>query len=181
MSQYFGAHSGLDELQPQRASILLHDGESRQFDLGGRVVQVSQLGFAQTDGDLFVYVPKGKVLFTGNPIISGGPSIPWLLDGHSVEALATLRKVRRTFPSDAIVVPGHGTPTDMKAIDRHIAYLEELQKDVGAAVAAGLDAKQTSAKVSEQMQGQYGAYKIYPWVHSQLNVAKVYEEQTHRH
>ena len=32
-------------------------------------------------------------MWTGNPVIATKPSLPWLLDGHLVETLSTLRKV----------------------------------------------------------------------------------------
>lgn len=176
MSKYFGTHSGLDELQPQPAAIVLHDGDSRDFDLGGIAVSVMHLGFAQTEGDLFVWVAAGHVLFTGNPIISQGPAFSWLLDGRSAEALATLKQLRSRFPPQTTVVPGHGVPTQMATVDAHIGYLEELRRQVAAAVAAGLDAGQTATRVGEVMQARYGAYKIYPWVHTEVNVGKVYQE-----
>ena len=176
MSQYFGSDSGLGELTPQRAEILLRDGETRNIDLGGKVVRVVHLGFAQSQGDLFVYVPSDKVLFTGNPILSGGPSFSWLLDGHAADATATLKRIRAEFPADTVIVPGHGAPTDMSAVDRHIAYLEELQREVAAAKAEGLTVAQASARVGERMQANWGAYKMYPFIHTELNVAKTYAE-----
>lgn len=155
---------------------MLGDGETKDIDLGGKVVRIMHLGFAQTEGDLFVSVPADKVLFTGNPIISAGPSMPWLFDGHSRESLATLKRLRAMLPDDTIVVPGHGVPTTMATVDGHIHYIEELEREVSAAIADGLDAAQTAERVGQRMQARYGAYKIYPWVHTQVNVGKVYEE-----
>lgn len=176
MSQYFGHNSGLDELKPQPAAILMKDGETKQLDLGGISVTVQHLGFAQTDGDLFVYVPSAKVLFTGNPVISGGPSFSWLLDGKSGQALATLEKLKATFPAEALVVPGHGVPTGMAAIDAHIRYLTELRAGVQAAIRDGLDAPKTAERVGQELAPKYGTYKIYGWVNTQLNVVKTFQE-----
>jgi glyoxylase-like metal-dependent hydrolase (beta-lactamase superfamily II) len=176
MSQYFGTSSGLQELKPMPAAILMKDGESRDFDLGGKVVNVKHLGFAQTTGDLFVWIASDKVLFTGNPIISGGPSFSWLLDGRSNEALVTLERLRQEFPDDAILVPGHGVPTGMAAIDAHIRYLTDLRQEVAAALSDGLDQPAAVDRVSKRLAPSYGAYKIYPWVNTQLNVVKVYDE-----
>lgn len=178
MTQFFGSDSGLQELEAQAADILLRDGETRDIDLGNKVVRIAHLGFAQTAGDLFVSVPADKVLFAGNPIISEGPSLPWLLDGHHAEARATLERLRGLFPDDMTIVPGHGVPTTTAVIDRHIRYLRELEGEVAAAIAAGLDAKQTSERVGQRMQAAYGGYKIYAWVHTELNVGKVYEALT---
>ncbi|HEY4178054.1 MAG TPA: MBL fold metallo-hydrolase [Kofleriaceae bacterium] len=176
MSKYFGQHSGLQELEPQPAAILMKDGEKKEIDLGGVTVDIEHLGFAQTDGDLFVYVPGAKVLFTGNPVISGGPSFSWLLDGKSGQALATLEKLKATFPADAIVVPGHGVPTGMAAIDAHIRYLTDLRTEVQTALSEGLDEAKTAERVGNDLAPKYGTYKIYGWVNTQLNVAKTFAE-----
>ncbi len=176
MGQNFGSESGLSELTPQSAEILFQDGESRDIDLGGKIVRVMHLGFAQSQGDLFVYVPSDKVLFTGNPILSGGPSFSWLLDGHVADATATLRRIRAEFPADTIIVPGHGVPTDMGAVDRHIAYLEELQREVASAKAEGLTSEQTQARVTERMAAAWGQYKVFPFIHTQVNIPKTYAE-----
>ena len=175
MKQYFGRNSGLDELKPQRAQILLQDGARVQFELGNKSVQVMHLGFAQTDGDLFVWLPTEKVLFTGNPIISDGPSLPWLLDGKLDASLTTMRKLLALLPRDAVVVPGHGRPTSVAAIEYPIGYLDELKKQVSAAVAEGLTEAETVQRLAGSMK-HYAGYKIFPWVHSQINVPKTYQE-----
>jgi cyclase len=175
MMQNFGKNQGLEELKPQPAQILLNDGANVDLDLGGRSVKILHLGFAQTNGDLFVWLPKEKIVYTGNPIISEGPSLPWLLDGKIEAALATLHKLLDMLPPDAIVVPGHGEPTDAGAIKHSIAYLEELKTRAADAVAKGLSEKETVDLLTETMK-QYAGYKIYPWVHSQINVPKTYEE-----
>lgn len=180
MSQYFGSNSGLGELKPTPAAILLKDGERRDLDLGGKVVTVEHLGFAQTTGDLFVWIASDKVLFTGNPVISGGPSFSWLLDGRSSDALTTLERVRTAFPDDATVVPGHGVPTGMTAIDAHIRYLTDLRREIAAALSDGLDQAAASVSVGKRLEPRYGTYRIYPWVNTQLNVAKVYDELKRR-
>ncbi|PTY07875.1 MBL fold metallo-hydrolase [Opitutaceae bacterium EW11] len=175
MMQYFGRNSGMDELRPQRAQILLQDGARVQFELGNKSVQVLHLGFAQTDGDLFVWLPAEKVIFTGNPIISDGPSLPWLLDGKMDASLTTMRKLLALLPRDAVVVPGHGRPTGIAAIEYPIGYLEELKRQVSAAIADGLTEAETVQRLAVSMT-RYAGYKIFPWVHSQINVPKTYQE-----
>lgn len=175
MKQYFGTNQGLDELKAQRADILLGDGASIDLDLGGKPVRVMHIGFAQTEGDLFVWLPGDKVLFTGNPIISGGPSLPWLLDGKLDQALATLKKLRAMLPGDAVVVPGHGYPAGVESIDYPIGYLGELRQKVADAAGQGLSEEATVARLNESMK-QYNGYRIFGWVHSQINVPKTYQE-----
>ena len=173
MSQFFGKNQGLDELQPQHASLLLENGDKITVDLGGKQIEIMHLGFAQTAGDLFVWLPKEKVLYTGNPIVAMAPAIPWLLDGHLVEATATLKTLRSMLPDDAVVVPGHGVPTGVKTIDYYIAYLETLKSQVQEAIAKGLSSEETVKTVT---MTDYNGYKLYPWVHAQINVPKAYQE-----
>lgn len=173
MKQYFGSNQGLDELKPQRAHVLIHDGAVIEVDLGGKRVRIMHLGFAQTLGDLFVWLPNDKIIYTGNPIIAIPPALPWLLDGRLGESLATMRKLRRLLPDETVVVPGHGYPTDVKAIDFPIAYLEQLKTEVQAAIERGLPEKETVEAVTMK---EYSGYKIFPWVHSQINVPKTYRE-----
>lgn len=180
MKQNFGADQGMDELKPQPAQVLLRDGANIDINLGGKSVNVLHLGFAQTAGDLFVWLPNEKVLYTGNPIISDGPSLPWLLDGKLEAALATSRKLLAMMPKDAIVVPGHGAPAGVGAIEHSIAYLEDLKKRVTEAVAQGLSEQETVDRLTESMK-QYNGYKIYPWVHSKINVPKAYQELKKAH
>ena len=173
MEQNFGTDQGLDELKPVLAHILLGDGADMSLDLGGEEVRIRHLGFAQTDGDLFVTTADSKVVFTGNPVIAKAPALPWLLDGHLLESIATLKTLRSMLADDAIVVPGHGLPTDVVAIEFHITYLEELKCQVAAAIAAGKSKEEAVEAVA--MPG-YADYQLHSWVHLQLNVPAAYDE-----
>jgi glyoxylase-like metal-dependent hydrolase (beta-lactamase superfamily II) len=173
MEQNFGTNQGLDELRPVPATILLEDDADMTLDLGGAEIRIRRLGFAQTAGDLFVTTAQGKVVFTGNPVIASAPALPWLLDGHLVESIATMKALRDTLPDDAIVVPGHGAPTGVAAIEYHITYLEELSRQVEAAIAAGKSREDTVKAVA---MPDYAGYKLHPWVHLQVNVPAAYDE-----
>lgn len=173
METYFGKDQGLDELKPVPANILLKDGADMTVDLGGNKVRIRHLGFAQTPGDLFVTTAGGKVGFTGNPVIAKAPALPWLLDGHMSESLATMKALRGVLPDDAIVVPGHGEPTDVAAIEYHIKYLEDLKSRVAAEIAAG---KSKEDAVKDFKMEEYAGYKLHPWVHVQVNVPAAYDE-----
>ena len=173
MEQNFGTDQGLDELKPVLAHVLLGDGADMSVDLGGAEVRIRHLGFAQTNGDLFVTTADGKVVFTGNPVIAKAPALPWLLDGHLQESIATLKALRSMLAEDAIVVPGHGVPTDVATIEFHITYLEELQRQVVAAIAAGMSKEEAVEAVA---MTDYAGYQLHPWVHLQVNVPAAYDE-----
>ncbi|WP_224372741.1 MBL fold metallo-hydrolase [Hyalangium versicolor] len=172
MTGAFGADQGFDEIRPVAADILVKDS-GWSVDLGNVTVEARYQGFGQTEGDLFVWVPSAKVLWTGNPLIAQPPAIPWLLDGHAHEVRQTLAAVQASLPSDAIVVPGHGRPSNPQLFDFSIRYLDALQSQVRVAVDHHRSLEQTVSDVSlKDFQG----YALWGWIHTQVNVPKTYAE-----
>lgn len=173
MMKNFGKGRGIEQAVARTGDILIPDKASLTLDLGGQIVEIKDFGFAQTGGDLFVWHPKAKALWTGNPIISTKPALPWLLDGHLLETLATMRAVYAAVPSDTKVVPGHGPVTDPSAIKWHIDYLADVRDGVKAAIAKGLTLEQT---VKSLPLSKYKGYGLYGWVHPSLNVPAAYKD-----
>ncbi len=173
MIQNFGEGRGIEEIRPSDADILIGEGGGLTLDLGGRTVDIQDFGFAQTGGDLFVSVPEAKVLWTGNPVIAEPPALPWLLDGHLVETLATLTAVEAHFAADTKVVPGHGPVTTMAAIKWNIEYLTAVRDEVKKAVDQGLSLEDTVKQVALP---QFEGYALWGWVHPTLNVPAAYKD-----
>lgn len=173
MIQNFGQGRGIEEITPVDPDILVAQGGKLILDLGNKAVEIMDFGFAQTGGDLFIWEPGSKVLWTGNPIITVKPSLPWLLDGHLLETLDTLKKVYAFLPEDARIVPGHGTVMDREAIKWHIDYLDTVKTQVQKAIDDGLTLEQTVERV--QMP-EFGGYALFGWVHPALNVPAAYRD-----
>lgn len=169
----FGKGRGIEAARARTGDILVPKGGALTLDLGGKRVEIRDFGFAQTGGDLWVWVPEDKVLFAGNPVIAEPPSIPWLLDGNLVETLATMQRVRAFLPADATIVPGHGRPIAKAGLDWHIEYLTALRDQTRAAIAKGATLEQAVAEVEVP---RAASYAIYGWVHKQINVPAAYEE-----
>jgi glyoxylase-like metal-dependent hydrolase (beta-lactamase superfamily II) len=173
MMQNFGSDSGIAEAKPVAADLLVPAGGSLAVDLGGIKVDLVDHGFAQTGGDLFVSVPSAKALWSGNAVISQGPALPWLLDGHLTETLATLSGLQAAYPADTVLVPGHGPVTDMAAVQWSVAYLTALRDGVKASVEAGATLEETVAAVQLP---EYQGYAIFGWIHPAVNVPAAYAE-----
>lgn len=172
MEANFGADQGLHEVTPVAADIEVGSAPW-SVDLGGVTVEARHHGFGQTEGDLFVYVPSAKVMWTGNPLIGEAPAIPWLLDGHTHDVHATLAAVQAYLPADALVVPGHGRPMGIDGFEFSIGYLDALISEVEAAVDAGLGQDETVAQVTlDAFQG----YALWDWVHVVVNVPVTWTE-----
>jgi glyoxylase-like metal-dependent hydrolase (beta-lactamase superfamily II) len=171
MVQYFGAKRGIEDVEARTADIIVDD--KKIIDLGNKKVEIRHFGFAQTPGDLFVWVPKDKVLWTGNPVVAQKPALPWLLDGRHQEVLATLKKIRAFLPETAIVVPGHGVPIKPEDMDFKIQYLEALHNQTKNAVDKGLSLEQIKKTVTlPEFQG----YGLFGWVHFGVNLPAAYKD-----
>jgi cyclase len=173
MIKNFGQGRGIEEIKPIVADVLIPKDGKLILNLGGKSVEIIDFGFAQTGGDLFVWEPESKVMWTGNPIITVKPSLPWLLDGHLVETLTSLQKVYDFLPEDARVVPGHGSVMTKKDLKWHIDYLATVKKEVGAAIAEGLTLEQTVERVK---MPDFQGYALHGWVHPGLNVPAAYKD-----
>lgn len=177
MVQYFGASRGIEDVVARTADIVLEDGALYEVDLGNKKVEIRHFGFAQTEGDLLIWVPEDKVFWTGNPVVAQPPALPWLLDGKHEEVLATLKKVREFLPEDAVVVPGHGVPIQPKDIEFKIRYLESLHTEVKNAVDQGMTLEEAQKNITlPDFQG----YALFGWVHSGVNVPNTYKDLSNK-
>ena len=173
MIQNLGAGRGIEEIKPRTGDVLVPAGGRITLDLGGKLVEVIDFGFAQTGGDLFVWDPGAKVMWTGNAIVAAKPALPWLLDGHLVETLATLTSVYDFLPADARIVPGHGVAIGREELKWHIDYLEAIKQNVGDAINKGMTLEQTVAAVKLP---EFRGYALFDWVHPSLNVPAAFKD-----
>lgn len=74
------------------------------IDLGGREVQVKFLGRANTNGDAVVYLPRERIVATGDIVVH---PTPYVSDGYPTEWIQTLDKLGALDATT--IVPGHGT------------------------------------------------------------------------
>ncbi len=173
MIKNFGTGRGIEPIKARSGDVLVPSGGRVTLDLGGKRVEIIDFGFAQTGGDLFVWEPDAKVMWSGNAIIASRPALPWLLDGHLIETLATLRSVYAFLPADARIVPGHGVVMGREEMKWQIDYLEAVRQGVEKAVAEGLSLEQTVQRVSLP---EFRGYALFDWVHPGLNVPAAFKD-----
>ena len=118
-----------------------------QLSLGGEVVKVLSLGSGHTDGDLVAYLPKRKLLVTGDLFVGLDGVHVFDEDGANLAELADT--LQRLLELDVErIVPGHGELTDRAALVRVAAFMAEMKRQVSEARAAGLSEDETAAKVT---------------------------------
>ncbi|MGW2233342.1 MBL fold metallo-hydrolase [Streptomyces sp. NPDC001759] len=110
-----------------RDTLTLHLGDDR--------AELIHLGpAAHTTGDTAVWLPRQRVLFTGDVVMNG--VTPFCLMGSVYGSLAALRHLRALDP--LTVVPGHGPVGGPELIDADEEYFHRLVRQAERGVAAGL-------------------------------------------
>jgi cyclase len=112
--------------------------------LGGRRIDLIHLGRAHTRGDVFIYLPKERVLFSGDVVVNG--RVPAAMDAYVSSWIRVLEQVQSLAVD--VVVPGHGLLGDKSTISEQHAFLTELKRQVQERFAAGKSAEETAAELS---------------------------------
>src|SRR5882672_10005410 len=92
---------------------------------GGREIQILLLGRGHTDGDIFIHLPKEKVVVTGDALIDW---MPFMNDGYPEEWVQTLDALEKFDFTH--IIPGHGDV----ASKAHLAFFRGYLADLIAAV-----------------------------------------------
>ena len=138
----FAAHAAdFDEIAPLAPDVTMN--EKMTLFRGSREIQIIFLGRAHTGGDVVVYFPQDRLVFTGD-IAFAGPS--FLGDGYVDEWPETLENLR-ALDFD-VFVPGHGRPvTDLSSLEKAQEYYRVLWERTAEMHAAGVPAAEVGATI----------------------------------
>jgi cyclase len=157
-------------------SLLYHD--QMIFDDGKHRVELRYFGVAHTHGDGFAWLPKERILFTGDAAVNGPYN--YMGDGDSaawVETLAEARKLGAT-----VVAPGHGPVGDGHVIDAQQQFFIDLRSEVEQR--KGFAPDRVQAEVSAIRAVLLKRHATYidtsekPVASFEAQVAQVYKEMT---
>jgi cyclase len=109
------------------------------FDDGKHRVELLHFGVAHTRGDGFAWLPKEKILFTGDACVNGPYN--FMGDGDSEQWVKTLEGAKKLGAT--AVCPGHGPMGTGDLLEDQQKYFVELRKQV----------KKVARKSPEQMKG----------------------------
>lgn len=128
-------------VKPQPPTLALDD--SMTLYRGGREIRILFLGRGHTGGDLVVYLPKERVVATGDLLVAG---TSYLGDAYLTEWSATLDKLRAL--DFEWTLPGHGDAFQGKAkIDHFQAYLADFWKQARTLHDQGLSAEEAARRI----------------------------------
>jgi len=122
-----------------RTEMTLH----RTFQGNDREIQIRFIGRAHTAGDVVVYLPKEKVVMTGDMMVGAG--ISNMSDAYVNEWVTTLDNLKKI--DFETILPGHGEAfTDKAKIDYWQAYLRDVWTEVSKLKAQGVSAEDAAKR-----------------------------------
>jgi len=117
------------------------------LDVGGRRVELYEVGPAHTAGDTIVYVPDARTVYTGDILFIGGTPIVWAGPLSNWIAACDLM-----LGLDAhTVVPGHGPLTDAAGIVAVRDYLSFVDEAATARHSSGMDAFDAARDIGREL------------------------------
>ena len=134
--------NAIETVVPTPPNITL-EREMTLFQLaarGSREIRILHFGRAHTGGDVVVYLPQERVVFTGDMM---GPGLSYMGDGHVDEWPAALEALK-DLDFD-VLLPGHGDPVRNKdRISDFQAYLTDLWEKAAAMYRRGVSAEEAA-------------------------------------
>jgi len=146
--------------------------------LGKLEVQILQLGRGHTKGDTVVWLPKDKILFSGDLVEFD--ATPYAGDAYFKDWPQTLDNLAALKP--AKLVPGRGpalqTPEQVaEGLAGTRAFVSELYESVKAGASAGRDLKTVYRETYERLTPKYGQWVIFAHC-MPFDVTRAYDEAT---
>lgn len=146
--------------------------------LGKLEVRILQLGRGHTKGDTVVWLPKDRILFSGDLVEYD--ATPYAGDCYFEDWPATLDALAALKP--AKLVPGRGaalkTPEDVaRGLAGTRAFVAELYAAVKRGVAAGKDLSAIYREVMAELRPRYGHWVIFDHC-LPFDVSRAYDEAT---
>lgn len=149
------------------------DGSMKVDVGGGEVVELIDFGAGHTPGSAALYIPSRSVIFAGDLAFNERmlAFFPYTFTSGWIDSY---EKFIEIIPADTKVIPGHGTPTDMKTAEKQtLDYLKFLHREVLKVVDAG----GMQNEVEQIDQSAYKDRPVYEQTHRN-NAVHVYNELT---
>ncbi len=141
--------------------------DEKTITVGDRTVELYSVGPAHTRGDLLVYLPEDRLMFSGDILFVGGHPVIW--DGPIDNWRAACDKILGMDVD--VIVPGHGPVAGKEEVRRFRSYLDEMEFEARKRFDAGMD-EMTAAKdiALANYEDWNDAERVY------ANVAALYRE-----
>lgn len=159
-----------DGIEPPRVDRTFE--KELAVEVGGRRVDLIEVGPAHTAGDVLVHLPDERVIFTGDILFIDGTPIVW--DGPVSNWIAACDRIIDL--GCEVIVPGHGPLTDAAGVRGVRDYLEFVVAESTERWRSGMSAAEAARDID---LGHFA-----DWIDSEriaINVDTVYGELDHGH
>jgi glyoxylase-like metal-dependent hydrolase (beta-lactamase superfamily II) len=113
-------------------------------------VELIHPGRANTDGDAIAWLPRQRVVVTGDVVVA---PFPFGYNSYPQDWIAALRQVGAL--DFVTLVPGHGAPQrDRAYLDRLVVLIEEVRRQMAPLAAQGLSLDDARARIDLSAQRQ---------------------------
>ena len=136
--------AGIELASPSRT----FDGRL-DIDVGGRVVELIEVGPAHTKGDTIVHCPETKTVYTGDILFIGGAPIVW---AGPLENWIAACDLIAALDAD-VIVPGHGPLTDKAGVAHVRDYLSSVLEGATKLQRDGVDAFEAARELVSMLHG----------------------------
>ena len=141
-----------------------------EVEIGGRAVELIEVGPAHTDGDTIVVVSDARTVYTGDILFIGGAPIVWAGPLENWIAACDLM----LGMDIETVVPGHGPVTDKAGVVEVRDYLTAVVVSARECQANGVDAFEAAWQIVRTMQGADTTRNLREFGRIAVNVDTVY-------
>ena len=146
--------------------------------MGKLRVEIMQMGRGHTRGDTVVWLPKDKILFSGDLVEY--EATPYTGDAYLADWPSTLDAIAALNAEK--LVPGRGrsltTPEEVKAgLDGTRAFVTEMFESVQRGVEAGMDLRSVYKATYAALQPKFGHWVIFDHC-LPFDVSRAYDEAT---
>ncbi len=147
--------------------------------MGRLEVRIMHVGRGHTKGDTIVWLPREKVLFSGDLVEYG--ATPYTGDAYLREWPATLDRLRALGPEK--LVPGRGdalvTPEQVEAgLQGTKSFITEMFSAVRDGANAGKSLKEVYRSTYQRLRPDFGHWVIFDHC-MPFDVSRAYDEATH--
>ena len=143
---------------------------SMQLYFGGREIDLKYFGRAHTSGDIYIHLPKEKIVFTGDVAQDGG--VPYLGDCYPADWPETDNQLA-SLPIERFM-SGHGPIGDHNALVEAKDFIHTLVDSLKHAIADGQDSLEASKYVINEMSPKYGDWRSFDRIGE--NLPSVYDK-----
>jgi cyclase len=147
------------------------------FDDGEQRVELLHLGIAHTHGDAMAWLPKERILFSGDACVNGPYN--FVGDGDVGKWIATLDAAKKL--GARVVCPGHGPKGAADVLDDQQLFFKLLRERVGVLVRSKQSPKSIYDSIPQIRADLAGQPRIARFVDKNgisAQVEKVYQEMT---